>query len=61
MTPYYQAPIQPCVVLDPFAGAGTVGVVAHKLGRQFIGIDIKPEYLDMARIEQITVPMEMGE
>ena len=30
----------PCVVLDPFAGSGTTGVVAHKLGRAFVGIDI---------------------
>ena len=28
------------VVLDPFAGSGTVGVVAGKLGRDFIGIDL---------------------
>lgn len=39
----------PCMVVDPFAGAGTVGVVARRLGRRFIGIEIKPEYAEMAR------------
>jgi len=31
---------RPCIVLDPFAGSGTVGVVAGRLGRAFIGIDL---------------------
>lgn len=39
----------PGVVLDPFAGAGTVGVVALRHGRSFIGIELKPEYVTMAR------------
>ena len=30
------------IVLDPFCGCGTATVVAHKLGRQWIGIDISP-------------------
>lgn len=37
------------VVLDPFFGAGTVGVVAQRLGRNWIGCDINPEYVDLAR------------
>ncbi|MBM4137567.1 MAG: site-specific DNA-methyltransferase [Nitrospira sp.] len=37
------------VVLDPFSGAGTTGVVAKKLGRHFIGIDLNPEYIKMAQ------------
>jgi DNA modification methylase len=37
------------VVLDPFAGAGTTGVVAADRGCRFIGIDINPEYCEMAR------------
>ncbi len=37
------------VVLDPFAGAGTTGVVAKKLGRNFIGIELNPDYLEMAK------------
>jgi site-specific DNA-methyltransferase (adenine-specific) len=32
------------LVLDPFAGSGTTGVVAVERGRRFIGIDLKPEY-----------------
>jgi hypothetical protein len=35
--------------LDCFSGAGTTGVVAVRLGRNYIGIEIKPEYQDMAR------------
>jgi len=30
------------IVLDPFCGCGTAIVVAHKLGRQWIGIDVSP-------------------
>ena len=36
------------IVLDPFFGAGTVGVAAEKLGLQWIGIEIKPEYITIA-------------
>jgi DNA modification methylase len=35
------------VVLDPFAGSGTTGVEALKLGRRFIGCEISPEYHEM--------------
>jgi DNA modification methylase len=33
------------VVLDPFCGSGTTGAMALKHGRQFIGIELNPEYL----------------
>lgn len=33
-----------CIVLDPFFGSGTTGVVAKKHGREYIGIDINPKY-----------------
>jgi len=36
------------VVLDPFFGAGTVGVVALNLGREFIGIELNQAYCAMA-------------
>ena len=32
------------VVLDPFSGAGTTGMVAARLGRSYIGIELNPEY-----------------
>jgi hypothetical protein len=37
------------VVLDPFTGAGTTGVVAAQLGRQFVGCELNPAYAEMAR------------
>lgn len=37
------------VVLDPFMGSGTTGVVCAKLGRQFIGIEQSPEYFEIAQ------------
>jgi DNA modification methylase len=50
--------IEPCVlagcpedgtVIDPFAGAGTTGLVALRHGRSFVGIELNPEYVEMAR------------
>lgn len=40
-------------ILDPFAGSGTTGVAALRLGRKFIGVEIEPKYFDIAcqRIE----------
>jgi len=38
----------PCVVLDPFGGAGTTNLVAARLGRSSIYIDLNPQYVDMA-------------
>ena len=44
------------LVLDPFCGSGTTGMVARRLGRRFLGIDLSPDYCDMARerIEEAT-------
>ena len=39
----------PAVVLDPFCGAGTVGLVSVQQGRRFIGIDLNARYLEIAR------------
>ena len=43
------APVVPCTVLDPFGGAGTVGLVADRLGRNAVLIELNPEYLELAR------------
>lgn len=39
----------PALVLDPFAGSGTTGVVATRHGRRFLGIELNPAYCAMAR------------
>ena len=53
-----EALVEPCIkagskagdtVLDPFAGSGTVGVVALRLGRSFVGLELQPDYVQMAR------------
>ncbi len=50
--------IEPCIlagcpqggtVIDPFFGAGTTGLVADRLGRDCIGIELNPEYAALAR------------
>jgi site-specific DNA-methyltransferase (adenine-specific) len=49
--------VEPCVqisskpgdfVLDPFFGSGTVGLVCTQNGRQYVGIELNPEYVKMA-------------
>jgi DNA modification methylase len=56
-----EALVEPCVlagsregdlVLDPFAGSGTVGVVALRHQRNFVGTELNPEYAQMA-VERI--------
>lgn len=37
------------LILDPFFGAGTTGLVARKQGRNYVGIEVNPEYVSMAR------------
>jgi site-specific DNA-methyltransferase (adenine-specific)/site-specific DNA-methyltransferase (cytosine-N4-specific) len=53
-----EALAEPCVlagsraddlVLDPFSGSGTVGVVALRHGRRFVGVELNPEYAEIAR------------
>ena len=61
---YPEKLIEPCIlagsragdmVLDPFFGSGTTGAVAKRLGREYIGIDLNPRYLEKAemRIAQV--------
>jgi DNA modification methylase len=42
------------IVLDPFNGAGTTTLVARKLHRRFIGIDVSQQYCDMALQRLVT-------
>lgn len=53
-----EALVEPCIlagcpiggmVLDPFCGSGTTGVVALRYGRDFLGIELNQEYAAMAR------------
>ena len=49
------------IVLDPFNGAGTTGVVCVKLGRKYIGIDLNKDYIEMsnARIKDAQQQMRL--
>jgi site-specific DNA-methyltransferase (cytosine-N4-specific) len=49
--------IEPCIlsstlpgdmILDPFFGSGTVGLVAKGFGRKYIGIELNPDYVEIA-------------
>jgi DNA modification methylase len=53
-----EALIEPCIlagsaigdtVLDPFCGSGTTGVVAIRHQRNFVGIELNPQYVELAR------------
>ena len=61
--------VEPCIlagcpeggtVLDPFAGSGTTGVVAKRLRRNFVGVEINPDYWKMAtdRIAATTAQLD---
>lgn len=60
--------VEPCIaagaragdlVLDPFMGSGTVAVVCRRLGRDYLGVELNPAYVEMAeqRIAQEVQPM----
>lgn len=53
------------IILDPFMGSGTTALAAKSLGRKFVGIEISPDYCEMANSrlsEQIfSVPMTDSE
>lgn len=44
-----EADWKPGVVLDPFMGAGTVALVAEQLGRDWIGVELNPTYVELAK------------
>ena len=37
------------IVLDPFIGSGTTAVVARKLNRNYVGIELNPDYVNIAK------------
>ena len=58
--------IKPCIlagsprrgiVLDPFLGSGTTAAVSQELDRQWIGIEINPEYISLAKKRMATAPL----
>lgn len=62
---YPEKLISPCImascppkgiVLDPFFGSGTTGIVAKQQGKHFIGIELNPEYIEIAnqRLDSLT-------
>jgi len=61
--------VEPCVkagcpsegvVLDPFAGSGTVGRVANRLGRRAVLIDLSADYIDQAMLRNAQTPLGLG-
>lgn len=60
--------IEPCilagcpiggVVLDPFFGSGTTGRVASRLNRQYLGIELNPDYIDIANKRTDNIQMSL--
>lgn len=63
-----EALIEPCVlagcpdggvVLDPFFGSGTTGYVATKYNRKYVGIELNPKYIDIAKKRLGDVQMDL--
>ena len=48
------------LVLDPFLGSGTTGVVAARHGRRFVGIEMNADYLETARKRVVDEINETG-
>ena len=44
------------IVLDPFMGSGTVGVVAKKWERNWLGVELNPDYIAMANRRINAIP-----
>ena len=44
------------IVLDPFMGSGTTAVVAKRLGRNYVGIELNPKYIEMAEKRIKAIP-----
>ena len=61
--------IEPCIlagapaggiVLDPFMGSGTTAQVAQNLGRQYLGCELNPAYLDLQNIRTAQQSLEFA-
>lgn len=60
--------IEPCIlagcprnglVLDPFFGAGTTGLVASKLGRSYLGLELNPDYVAIAKRRLSSIQIDL--
>jgi hypothetical protein len=51
----------PCLILDPFCGSGTTGAVAVEQGRDFVGLELNPEYIALAMERLQVQPRLMGD
>ena len=51
----------PATVLDPFGGSGTTGLVARKLGRRAVLIELSEEYCRMAERRVLSVSLPLAE
>jgi len=54
------ADVIPCLVMDTFSGSATTGAVAMRLGRDYVGTDLQPDYIDLAaaRLEGRKAPQK---
>ena len=55
----YEGEMKNGIVMDIFMGAGTTALVARKLGRNYIGIELSEEYIKLAekRLRQEYLPL----
>jgi hypothetical protein len=56
------ATVRPCVVLDPFMGSGTTALVARRLGRRSVGVELSAAYGAIAarRLQQLSLFSEQA-
>lgn len=62
--------IKPCIlagcpkdgiVLDPFMGSGTTAVVAAQNGRNYVGVELNPEYINLGRVDAVETGVPVKE
>lgn len=56
----HDAPSVPCIVLDPFLGSGTVGKVAERFGRRWVGLELSAAYIQIAEKRTAQMGMQFG-